>query len=130
MTYIVKKIATGEEVYRYKSPVPIEWIGMEFTTHEHLPLVEAPVKIEGAKWRIHVGAFFDRFAEHKVAILADPDPLVQAVIKDASVRQYIALSERRDDLLQALLLLNAKGHALDPVAVLDTEPTADEVWHG
>lgn len=34
-TYIVTRKSDGSEVYRYSSPVPIEWTDMEFATHDH-----------------------------------------------------------------------------------------------
>ena len=81
-----------------------------------------------ADWRIYVGAFFDRFGDQKIGILSSEDAVVQALIKDASVRQYIGLKERRDELAQMLGVLVSKGFALDAAAILDTEPTEDERW--
>ena len=122
------------EVYRYQADAPIEWTGMEFAAHDNTidpeETVPAAAESDPGRWKIYVGAFFDRFGAHKLAILADQDPVVQAIIKDASVRKYIDLFGRREELLQAIALLNAKGHAVDPVAVLDLEPSDDEVWHG
>ena len=65
---------------------------------------------------ISVGAFFDRFGAAKYAILADTAPAVQALIKDASVRQYIDLN--RADLPAGLQMLVDAGHAIDPAAIL------------
>ena len=132
--YIVTRKRDGVEVYRYQSDTPVEWHGMAFDTHDHTPLLvvdtATATPVDPLRWRIYVGAFFDRFDAAKIGILADPDPAVQAVIKDATVRTYIDLIGRRDELLQVIGLLNAKGHAIDPVAVLDIEPNDDEVWHG
>lgn len=133
MIYIVTNKATGKEVYRYQADSPDEWNGMEFATHDHIeqPAVENVAEsINVEQWRIHVGAFFDRFGGSKVGILASSNPYIQAVIKDASVRQYIALKERRDDLLDALNLLVSQGFAIDPAAILDTIPAGSEVWNG
>lgn len=133
--YVVTRKSDGVEIYRYSADAPIEWSGMEFATHDHTPLIQyeavsiLPVA-DPARWRIYVGPFFDRFGAHKLAILSDPDPVVQAVIKDASVRSYIDLLGRRDELLQVIGLLNAKGHAVDATVVLDLEPSAEEVWNG
>lgn len=66
--------------------------------------------------RISVGAFFDRFGATKWAILADPSPSVQALIKDCSVRSFIDLA--RPDLPAALGLLVQAGHTVDPEAIL------------
>lgn len=131
--YIVTRKTDGAEIYRYNADAPIEWSGMEFADHDH---TEAPVVTESAapvdptRWRIYVGSFFDRFGASKLAILSDPDPVVQAVIKDASVRNYIDLLGRRSELEQVIGLLNMKGHTVDSVAVLDVEPNDDEVWRG
>lgn len=65
---------------------------------------------------ISVGAFFDRFGSAKWAILADSTPAVQAVIKDASVRSYIDLSN--PDLPAGLALLTAAGHDIDAAAIV------------
>lgn len=134
MIYVVTNKATGAEAYRYQADAPIEWSGMEFATHDHALVVEDPYAppqpANPSRWKIYVGSFFDRFGAHKIAILSNTDPVVQAIIKDASVRNYIDLIGRRDELLQVIGLLNAKGHAVDATAVLDLEPSADEVWNG
>lgn len=128
-TFVVTRKSDGEVVYRYQAEAPIEWAGMEFATHAHEEDAPAPTPAEPAEldedWRIYVGPFFDRFGVHKLAILASADPLVQAVVKDASVRKYIALRERRPELLQVIGLLQSKGFAVD-AAVLDARPTAEE----
>ena len=128
-TWQVTERATGKVVYAYTADEPVEWPGMEFATHNHLLQVpEAVQDMTDADWRIYVGAFFDRFGEQKIAILSSEDAVVQALIKDASVRQYIGLRERRDELAQMIGVLVAKGFALDAAAILDTEPTEDERW--
>ena len=130
-TYAVIRKSDQHQVYGYQADAPIEWTGMEFETHDH---VVAPITNDSPNqpgvWRIYVGAFFDRFGSSKLAILSSTDPIVEALIKDASVRQYIDLTERRDELLAMVGLLHSKGFDLDPVALLDLEPTADEVWNG
>ena len=131
--YIVTNKGTGKFVYRYQADAPIEWNGMEFATHDHTEVVEPDSVVSAldpAQWRIHVGAFFDRFGEAKIPVLASENQTVQAIIKDVSVRQYIALKERRAEILSALNLLQLAGFAIDPLAILDVIPTADEVWHG
>ena len=66
---------------------------------------------------ISVGAFFDRFGPLKWAILRDQDDSCKAVVQDASVRKYIDLDNV--DLPAGLAILQAAGHAIDPVAILD-----------
>lgn len=65
--------------------------------------------------RVSVGAFFDRFGSAKWSVLADADPGVQAVIKDASVRQYIDLDN--PDLPAGLAIVAAR-HDIDVDAIL------------
>jgi hypothetical protein len=71
---------------------------------------------EPEKRHITVGAFFDRFAAEKYAILASDDALVKAMVTDASVRKFIDLD--RPDLLQGLMLVQSKGFAIDPQAIV------------
>ena len=128
-TWQVTKRLTGEVVYAYTADEPVEWPGMEFSTHNHLLQVqEIEPETTDADWRIYVGAFFDRFGDQKIGILSSEDAVVQALIKDASVRQYIGLRERRDELAQMIGVLVAKGFTLDAAAILDTEPTEAELW--
>lgn len=44
-TFRVINKATSQEVYRYGSDAAIEWVGMEFATHDHI-LVEPPAEPE------------------------------------------------------------------------------------
>lgn len=131
--YIVTRKTDGEEVLRYSAAMAQEVNGFDMVDYDHTAYdPEAPPTptADPSRWRIYVGSFFDRFGAAKLGILSDTDPVVQAVIKDASVRNYIDLIGRRDELLQVIGLLSAKGHTVDPVAVLDVEPNEDEVWRG
>lgn len=134
MLFIVTNKQTGAEVYRYESGDAVEWGGMEFATHDHTPFVEpAPTPdapVNPADWFINIGPFFDRFGAFKLPILASTDPLVQAVIKDSSVRKYIDLKGRRAELQQVIGLLQSKGFAVNAAAVLDLKPAAGEVFNG
>jgi len=67
---------------------------------------------------ITVGAFYDRFGAEKYAILASTDPMINAVIKDASVRSYIDLDS--PDLPAGLAVIQAGDYAIDAAAILDT----------
>lgn len=73
---------------------------------------------------ISVGSFFDRFGSEKINILASTDPVVQALVRDASVRKFIDLD--RLDLAQAMQLLVSKGFAIDPDAILNAPVQANE----
>ena len=68
---------------------------------------------------ISVGAFFDRFGAAKWEVLSSTDPLVQAMVKDASVRQFIDLD--RPDLLQGLVMIKNLGFDIDPQAIVSAE---------
>ena len=93
---------------------------------EQLPVVDP------ALWRIDVGSFFDRFGDAKLPILSSENTIVKAMITDASVRKYIALIERKDELAQMLGLLQSlvPGINLDVAAILETQPTDAERWNG
>lgn len=98
---------------------------------QHYPdaalVVEPPAPIpepEPAPRHISVGAFFDRFGALKWAILADTTPTVQAVIKDASVRQYIDLDN--PELAGGIVLLQQAGHEVDAEVVIDAPIQPDE----
>ena len=74
------------------------------------PATQAPTR------RISVGSFFDRFGSHKWPILADTNPMVQALVKDCSVRKFIDLDDPQ--LSGGLAMLVSVGHAIDPEAIL------------
>lgn len=130
--YIVTRKTDGAEVLRYSAAYAQPVNGFDLVDYDHTELTPDTVvePVDPTRWRIYVGSFLDRFGTAKLAILSDPDPVVQAVIKDAGVRNYIDLLGRRDELLQVIGLLNLKGHAVDATAVLDVEPNEDEVWRG
>lgn len=66
--------------------------------------------------RVTVGAFFDRFGTEKWPILADTNPSVQALIKDASVRAYINLDDPQ--VRTGLEMVVSAGHAIDVDAII------------
>lgn len=101
------------------------WMTINCTHYRAAPVPE-PERAED--WHISRGAFFDRFAAQKWPILASTDPLVQAVITDCTVRQYIDLRGRAADIGAAMDLLISKGFAIDKSAILTTKPTATEVY--
>lgn len=132
--YIVTRIADGVEVYRYDADAPVEWPGMEFGAHAHTaapaPQEPEPPHVDPDDWRIGVGAFFDRFGAQKWPILASTDPMVQALIRDVSVRDSVRLVERRAELNMALDMLIAKGYKVDKAAILDVQPGPEEIARG
>lgn len=46
------------------------------------------------------------------------------------IRQYIDLETRRDELSYLLTHIVSLGYSIDPTAILDLEPTVDEIWDG
>jgi hypothetical protein len=66
---------------------------------------------------ITIGAFFDRFGDQKWPILADTNPSVQALIKDASVRAYINLDDPQ--VRTGLDMVVAAGHDIDVDAIIN-----------
>lgn len=134
MIYDVIRKSDSAKAYQYQADAPVEWVDFPFSEFDHVVHPEPPVveslPIQADRWKIWVGSFFDRFGAYKIPILASADLEVQACIKDASVRKYIDLLGRREELALMIGLLQSKGFNLDPVAILDLEPTADEVWHG
>ena len=108
------------------TPLP-EGQGWNFTGHAWVaaplnPPQAAPIPV-GPR-RMAVGSFFDRFGPAKWAILADPSPAVQALVKDCSVRSFIDLD--RADLPAALALLVQAGHAVDVEKILGAPVQAGE----
>jgi len=135
-TYRVIRKADNEEITRYCAATIHETLSgnaYPLTDFDHVEFVdgeEPPAQANPADWYIHVGPFFDRFGAYKIPILASADLLVQALIKDATVRKYIDLIGRRAELEQMIGLLQSKGFAVDPVAILDVQPNAAEVYRG
>ena len=133
--FVVTEKASGSEVTRYVAIAATESVGYSFAVFDHAETPEAPeqpVVVDPALWRIDVGSFFDRFGDAKLAILASENTIVKAMITDASVRKYISLIERKDELTQMLGLLQSlvPGICLDVTAILETEPTDAERWNG
>ena len=130
---------TTGDVVEYDTPLPqpehltADWRLEEISFAVAAPDVEPePTPVDPALWRIDVGSFFDRFGEAKLAVLSSENSVVKAMITDASVRKYIALIERKDELTQMLGLLQTlvPGISLDVAAILETEPTDAERWNG
>ena len=130
---VIRK-SDGIEMSRYAAQAITALDDYPFSDFDHVEYVDEPIAegVNPAKWRIHVGSFFDRFGGAKLPILSSDNALVQAMITDSSVRQYIGLYERRTELTQMLDLLQTlvSGISLDVNAILDTEPTEAELWHG
>lgn len=129
-TYNVTNKLTGALIYTYSAAAPIAWVGMEFVTHNHtevVPEVVIPLAVNPNEWVITVGALFDRFGANKIPILASADLVIQAIIKDAMVRNTIRLHDKRAELSAAIDILISKGFAVDKAMILDTKPTTEEL---
>ncbi|WP_019578306.1 hypothetical protein [Curvibacter lanceolatus] len=108
------------------SPVGVGWgwqaeLGCQPPAHLAAEASPEPAPVPR---HLAVGAFFDRFGPAKWAILADPSPAVQALVKDCSVRSFIDLD--RADLPTALALLVQAGHAVDVEKILGAPVQAGE----
>ena len=99
-----------------------EWVALPYVEPEPLPDVD-PATL--APRRISVGAFFDRFGPLKWAVLADPSPTVQAVVRDSSVRKYIDLAN--PDLPAGLQIIVAAGHPIDPASIINAAIQPEEL---
>ena len=126
---------TTGDVVEYDTPLPqpehltADWRLEEISFAVAAQDIEPePTPVDPALWRIDVGSFFDRFGEAKLAVLSSENSVVKAMITDASVRKYIALIERKDELAQMLGLLQTlvPGISLDITAILETKPTEAE----
>ena len=126
-TWQVVDRKSKEVVYAYTSDDPIEWPGMEFSLFNHINTT--PTEYEPQiEWKIFVGAFFDRFKDYKLDILSSQDPVIKAFILDASIRKYIDLISREEELRNALTYIVAQGFSIDVEGILTTEPTGEELW--
>lgn len=82
-----------------------------------LPDDVAPVPTTDAY--IAVGSFFDRFGALQYAILSSIDPIVQALITNASVRVKTGINLKSAATSLGIDILIAKGFAVDKAAILD-----------
>ena len=57
------------------------------------------------------------------------DATIKAAILDASVRKYIDLEGRRDELSNLIDYIQSKGFAVDKIKILDLIPSEEEVWY-
>lgn len=97
------------------------WTGEQWVLRAYEAPPAAPMPTPALR-HISVGAFFDRFGAQKYPVLASSEPMVQALIKDCTVRTFIDLD--RADLSMGLQMLVQVGFAIDPEAVL-TAPILD-----
>lgn len=89
-------------------------IGCTYSNGQFIPPAPTP-----EPRHITVGAFFDRFGAAKWEILSSTDPLVQALVRDVSVRTFIDLD--RPDLLTGLQMIQSSGFDIDTQAIVSAE---------
>ncbi len=76
-TYIVTRKSDSIEVYRYSADAPIEWQGMEFTTHDHTELIEQIQPTSTGPRRLTKLAFVGRLGNDFATILAASKQSIQ-----------------------------------------------------
>ena len=67
-----------------------DWIDIPYVVPVIAPVVEPETPY---KWKLDVGAFFDRFGTAKIAILSSQDSTVQAIVRDCLTRHWIDLKQ-------------------------------------
>lgn len=92
--------------------------------NDYTQLPDDPVVTPTLPKHITVGQFFDRFGAQKYPILASSNPMVQALIKDCSVRSYIDLDDPQ--LPYGLQMLVDSGFPVDVDAIINTPLTDTE----
>jgi hypothetical protein len=100
-----------------------DWIGLplDYQVPEALASVAMPdAVVDQTEWLIDIGPFFDRFGAQQLPVLANPDPVNQAIIKTTMARKWIDL--QREDLVPMMVLIKAKN-----VGVSDE--LIDEILH-
>lgn len=90
------------------------WDGKSFTQ----PIIDTGLATPEQR-KISVGAFFDRFGDQKYPILASANPMVKAIIQDASVRTFIDLENPQ--LPMGLSLIQSAGFTIDATKII-TDP--------
>lgn len=144
--YSVIRKADQVEVYRYEAPTPIEWVGFEFATHDHVELAEPGEGEQGytGSWIITRLAFRNRFTQaEKIAIeiaaLDVPTAPMPQRAQAAALRAYLSdvaaatfIDLRRTDTRTGVQTLEAAGllGSGRAAAIFDTPPTEQEVYRG
>lgn len=113
MIYVVTAKATGQVVYRYDADTPIEWQGMEFTTHTHAPeVVDEPgisdIPIVAMTWTKL--EYLRRFEQaERIAIRTAAKSVPQ--LEDYMALLELASEVRNDDpdIITALQMLEGAG---------------------
>lgn len=108
MIFVVTEISTGKEVYRYTSDKAIEWEGMEFATHTHLPTTETveavqPIIVERKISKLEYMELFTDSEMASIFAAAKTSPLVEIWLEKFRLSEFIDLADPRNaDGLQAI----------------------------
>lgn len=113
MIYIVTNIAAGNEVHRYEADAPIEWAGMEFSTHSHVELpvdlgnLNTPNRILGPISKLN---YMNRFSDKElegIYTAAKSSIAIELWLEKFKLSEFISLDDPR--ILQGLQALEAAG---------------------
>lgn len=142
--YIVTRKVDAKEVTRYSAAAPTESVGYPFATHDHTEWFPDNPVVPPAPAKITKLAFRERFtSSEKITIeLASIDvpngtmdaraaaAQMRVWLEDIDAAQFIDLRyQPTRDGVQALEAYGLIGTGR-AAAILDTEPTADEVFNG
>lgn len=110
-TYIVTRKADGAEVYRYSHTEPVEWVGMEFATHDHTEEAQPPAPPAAPGWEVLDVIDYLKLITpaERIAIRdrARTDPIVEDIVD--LQRNTDRIRSDDPDLLNALDYLTAIG---------------------
>ena len=112
MIYVVTNKLTGAEVYRYESDAPVEWAGMEFSTHAHAEFIaDGGVSQEFTNLGpISKLAYMERFTDAELAAVygaAKVSLAVEVWLEKFKLSEFIDLADPRT--LAGLQALESNG---------------------
>lgn len=149
-TYIVRRKSDGTQVYHYSTEgaVPIEWVGMEFSTHDHVLVVDEPTSqpAYAGSWHISKTAFRNRFTQservslelaalHNATLTVNhPSNLLAAALRSsmADQRDAMYIDLQRATVSAGVQALEGAG-LLAPgrtAQIMLTPPTDEELYRG
>lgn len=124
MIYRVIDKATGTKVYEYSADAPIEWAGMEFSTHTHQAInaeVGSTEQSQPVETRLSKLQYMERFTNQEMVSIfsaAKQNPAVEVWLEKFKLSEFIDLSDQR--IVSGLLALEsaniiAQGRAMEIV---------------
>lgn len=127
MIYVVTDKATGQEVYRYQGDGPVEWTGMEFSTHDHV--AEPVVNTDGSVDTPIIRTVWTRTA-WKRRFKQDERLAIREASKQSDVlADYMDLMEGSDEIASDDPDVVAALGMLERVGLIETG-RAQEILHG